>query len=401
MTITALKNRISELDGEREDILLRSTEGEKLDSDRIREIRSEVATLETELADKQAERDNATVVVSVGSTSEARYAAPGTVVDRNTDLDGLFGTPSAAEIAEARSKFNATLKGEREERAPQGVSVPAEGGHTAPIHTANEVFRLVSGRLVCAQAGARIVLYQEGSGQKWILPKLDSRPEATWRDEHAVITEDSATFSTETLTPKSLASLTKVSWELAQDSNVDMGSLVIAETATNMALTLDRAALAGSGVDPEPSGILTNGGIQTIDLAGAVLDHDAVASGFLAVQELDYSPTAMLVSHKRYAQLVNEKASGSGEWIGRSPLLGEAGKKGFQILASSQLDDDEILIGDFSNLVIGYRQNITAKVLDQLFAANGQIGYIVAARADVAIMRPDAFVQLTNPAAIV
>ncbi len=51
----------------------------------------------------------------------------------------------------------------------------------------------------------------------------------------------------------------------------------------------------------------------------------------------------------------------------------------------------DLFVGNFAQLLIGQRMQITLRPLDQLYAGTGQIGVVATWRGDVALARPSAF----------
>jgi HK97 family phage major capsid protein len=61
---------------------------------------------------------------------------------------------------------------------------------------------------------------------------------------------------------------------------------------------------------------------------------------------------------------------------------------------SAPLNEETALIGDFRQLLFGWRGGIQVELLRERYAENHQIAFLVHARMDVALRRPDAFVAV-------
>jgi HK97 family phage major capsid protein len=55
-----------------------------------------------------------------------------------------------------------------------------------------------------------------------------------------------------------------------------------------------------------------------------------------------------------------------------------------------------VILGDFTQLMIGIRTQIRVDVVRETFAANGQIGFVAWMRAECQAMHPQSFAQITG-----
>lgn len=80
--------------------------------------------------------------------------------------------------------------------------------------------------------------------------------------------------------------------------------------------------------------------------------------------------------------------------------------RGMQMIATSQIpinltvggstDCSEMYLGTFENLVFMLREAPSIQVLNELYAATGEIGFACHARVDVAVLRPTVFAVVTG-----
>ena len=96
---------------------------------------------------------------------------------------------------------------------------------------------------------------------------LGSRPGVTgaWRNENAAVAESDAVFERVTLTARTLAVLTRLSYELFQDLTPAGAEIIEQELIKSLAVELDRVALRGTGTAPEPRGVLNQTGVTIAD----------------------------------------------------------------------------------------------------------------------------------------
>lgn len=104
-------------------------------------------------------------------------------------------------------------------------------------------------------------------------PKQIGAGTFSWVGENpgADVADSNLTLDQVTLSPKTGMSSTSYSRQLLRQSrNVDVDGLVMSDLVKINALGLDRAALHGSGVSPEPRGIYNTSGVGSVAFGGAI-----------------------------------------------------------------------------------------------------------------------------------
>jgi predicted phage gp36 major capsid-like protein len=275
----------------------------------------------------------------------------------------------------------------------------AAGGFLLPDELSREIITRTSQQQVCVQAGARVIQLDSDS---LAYSRMVAAPEPAWRLENGAVAEADPTFERETLTPRSLTMLLKVSRELLEDA-YDIEN-VLADALTGATATeIDRVAIEGTGTAPQPRGILNVPSVAAFSptatqLTGwwpMVYEVMRLRGRFFPVE-----PNAMMTS----ATLAS--------WLecmpGMAAMLGEHGRlstppslqklKHFVSYGmqrkTAPLDEETALIGDFRQLLFGWRGGIQVELLRERYAENHQIAFLVHARMDVALRRPDAFVAV-------
>ena len=124
---------------------------------------------------------------------------------------------------------------------------------------------------VVGRAGASFL---DGLHGDVAIPRQASAEVVQWIDEDESLVADDAVFDSISLSPRTVGALTTLSRKLLLQSSPAAEIVTRMSIALGLAKELDRVALAGSGVDPEPTGILntsligdvshgTNGGAPT------------------------------------------------------------------------------------------------------------------------------------------
>jgi HK97 family phage major capsid protein len=261
------------------------------------------------------------------------------------------------------------------------------------------------------QAGAEIVPMNAQTVQ---IGRLTADPTAAFRTEGSTITASDPTFDNVTLVAKTQSVLVVGSMEWFQDAgNADQ--LVEEAIAKAIALQLDLAALyggvtTGSGsinlaTPPNPRGVLatllavassnvlgngaTNGTTQT-----ATTFYNELLDLIYTPQDYNEVPNA-LIWNSKLARLYSKAYDTTGQ-----PLALPADVADMRRLVSNQIPSytqgtlttaTDAFVGDWRQLLIGQRLDLSVQVLTERYAENGQIGIVAHWRGDVALARPRAF----------
>ena len=138
------------------------------------------------------------------------------------------------------------------------------GGFMVPTILSAQIIDLARNMTRVIQAGASIVPMPN---QTLDIAKWAGDPSSAWHTENAAITPSDATLGKVTLKAKALAALTVVSRELVEDAP-NVGQELSHAFAASFAVKVDKAALYGSGTDPEPRGVKNTSGVTLQSMGG-------------------------------------------------------------------------------------------------------------------------------------
>ena len=282
------------------------------------------------------------------------------------------------------------------------VGTDTAGGFTVPGQLMPGILGAmvpVSGLL---SAGAGIVPLDQGA-KTFTSAAINAIPTAAWRAEGGTLATSDPTFRAVVATPRSLSFVFKVSRELLADA-VGLTVALNQAIAKAFAKELDRAGLRGSGTAPEPRGLLNTVGIQAVTngAAGAALaGFGNLFSGYQAILQADGpAPTAAIMSPRSLMKL-GGLLDTTGQPINMPEML-----KPLKLIATSQVpnnltvtsstDCSEIYIGDFTNMYFAMRESVSIQLLQEAYAATGEIGFACHVRADVVVNYPAAFAVVTG-----
>lgn len=291
---------------------------------------------------------------------------------------------------------------EAEKRAVMAEGTSSLGGVLIPAPMAAQVIDLARNQAVVFRAGASTVPMTANTLK---MCKVTGDMSASWREENAAITASEMSFDSLSFTAKALAAICTISIELLEDAG-NVNGLIENSIAQALALELDRAALFGSGVAPEPLGLNGVTGIQTISMG----DNGAALTGYspftLAAQKLyekNAVPGSFVYSPRTWAAL-----EGLVDTTGQ-PLAAPASFASASKLVSNQIPNDlhqgtatnasSVFCGAWSNLMVGMRTSLTLEASRVAGAdAFSKMQVLIRAylRADVQVARPDHFTKIVG-----
>ena len=237
----------------------------------------------------------------------------------------------------------------------------------------------------------------------------DAAGTAAFSAEAGTIAETGQTFTRVTLTPKKLTALLKVSNELVEDApargaGFSIESILTESFARLFAQTEEAAFCATSAVSNGPANPLLSTGA-----AIATGKTTASNSAVTAAEVIDWVYSLARQYRTNASILVNDATLGKLRQLGslagtvnyfwqNSGALGEPDRlMGIPVYASAAMPTIATtakigVIGDFGNYsVLAERGTYSMRVLKELYAANGQTGYIASNRVDFTVTLPDAF----------
>jgi HK97 family phage major capsid protein len=247
--------------------------------------------------------------------------------------------------------------------------------------------------------------------------RLLADPVPAWLAEGGTRTASDPSFDSVQLVSRTLSCLTVASLEFLQDA-VDADAVVENSIGKAMGLAIDSAALwsgTAAGADatavgitaspPGPLGILGNllanqpanilgSGANGTTITAATPWNELIATYFTPIR-LNEQPTAILMN-----AAMQQKYTQTYDTLGQ-PLRLPPALEAVPWLVTNQIPSftqgtmtniaTDIFCGDFRQLLIGHRLDITVQVLTERYAELGQVGILSTFRGDVVLARPKAF----------
>jgi HK97 family phage major capsid protein len=250
-------------------------------------------------------------------------------------------------------------------------------------------------QLITARLGATYLSDLHGNVS---IPRNSSSDTAQWFQENTSLTPLNKSFDAVTLTPHHCGMVTEYSRNLLLQSSPDIEQLLRSDFAKELALAVDRAALAGDGFGGAPIGITRTAGVQTISSMGAGPTWDGVLSIIQAVEGANavFNGWAMGSSAKKKLMTTPKQSTGSeGNWIMTEPgsLAGYPAFQSEITVETGSPGDQPLIGGAWENLLIGSYSGVD--LLTNPYESSAYLKGNVLVRGiisvDIAIRHPEAF----------
>ena len=212
---------------------------------------------------------------------------------------------------------------------------------------------------------------------------------ANWTPENGAFTESNPTFGQKQIDAHKLTDLIRVSVELLQDSAFPLEEYIANEFARAFGAAEEEAFCVGTG-SGQPTGIFTaNGGqVGVTAAANNAITADELINLVYALKS-PYRRNAGFLMNDVTISAIRKLKDGNGVYLWQPSLqAGEPDKLlGYDLYTTPYAPTMAagaytVAFGDFQNYWIGDRAGRTVQRLNELYATNGQIGYVATERVD-------------------
>lgn len=273
------------------------------------------------------------------------------------------------------------------------ITPDTDGGYLVPDHFEKTLVQTLNDTLAIRKLAH---VFKTASGSLKI-PVLESRAKAAWVDEGESITETTETFGQKTIGAHKLTALVKVSEELLNDSAFDLESHFRTEFVARMGEAEEEAFITGDGAG-KPYGILhdTEGAEVGVTTASATaITADELIKLYYSLRGPYRTNAVWLLNDATVAQIRTLKDN-NGQYLWQTGLKDGTPDTllGKTVITTPYMPTiaggaKPIAFGDFRKYWIGDREGITFKRLNELYAANGQVGFLATKRVDARLVLPE------------
>ena len=237
---------------------------------------------------------------------------------------------------------------------------------------------------------------QTSSGDRKI-PVVATKGTASWIDEEGAYPESDDSFGQVSIGAYKVATMLKVSDELLNDSVFDLEAYISKEFGRRIGAKEEEAFFTGDGKG-KPTGIFNaaGGASDGVTTAAANITFDDVMDLFYAVKS-PYRKKAVWVLNDTTVKALRKLKDNNGNYIWQPSV--QAGQPDMILnrpyytsayVPEAAAGAKVMAFGDFSYYWIADRQGRSFKRLNELFAANGQVGFLASQRVDGKLVLPEA-----------
>ena len=312
-------------------------------------------------------------------------------------LTGMPEKPGNADEKKGRASnaykedFGRHLRGKAPIHNVLSESTDADGGYLVPEEFERDIVTGLDEANVIRSL-AKVITTQNDRK----IPISVGHSVASWTAENAAFTESNPTFGQKEIDAYKLTDLIRISVELLQDAAFPLEEYIANEFARAFGIAEEQAFCVGTG-SGQPTGIFTaNGGTVGVT---------AAANNAITADELINLVYALKAPYRRNAKFLMNDATisairklkdGNGVYLWQPSLqAGEPDKLlGYDLYTSPYVPTMAasaytVAFGDFQNYWIGDRAGRTVQRLNELYATNGQIGYVATERVDGKVILPE------------
>jgi len=239
------------------------------------------------------------------------------------------------------------------------------------------------------------------------IPVAVSKGTAAWIDENAAYPESDDSFGQISISAYKLATMIKVSDELLHDSVFDVPSYIAREFARRIGAAEEEAFFVGDGVG-KPTGILSaTGGAETgITAASATtITFDEVMDLYYSLRS-PYRKSSVFIMNDSTVKALRKLKNGNGDYIwqpsvtaGTPDTILNRPVYTSSFVPTLAAGAKPILFGDLHYYWIADREGRRFQRLNELYAPNGQVGFLSSERVDGKLILPEAVKCLQMKAA--
>lgn len=277
----------------------------------------------------------------------------------------------------------------------------ADGGYLVPEEFERDIVSAIEEENVVRSLAKVITTQHERK-----IPIATGHSTAQWTAENAAYTESNPTFGQKQIDAFKLTDLCRVSVELLQDSAFDIEDYLMKEFARAFGIAEEEAFCVGTGAN-QPTGIFTaNGGtVGVTAAANNAITADELISLVYALKS-PYRRNAKFLMNDATISAIRKLKDQNGAYLWQPSV--QAGQPdrllGYEIYTSPYVPVMAagaltVAFGDFKNYWIGDRAGRTVQRLNELYATNGQIGYVATERVDGKVILPEGIQLLKMKAA--
>lgn len=242
------------------------------------------------------------------------------------------------------------------------------------------------------------------------IPRITAGTAAEWIAEDAAATESSPEFDSVGLTLKQLSANARLTRKQLKQSLPALDQVLIKDMRDQIAVALDRAAIAGTGTGSQPRGILSTAGIHTRAMGtnGGAITWAAITALAALVKGANAAADSLgwLTNHKVEGAMQSTPRVAATETMILSPDEADpviarhrarfSGNVPGNLTKGTGTNLSALIFGNWSDLLIGQWGGVDVIVDDATEASKGNVRIAAHSEWDIAVRHAEAFGAITD-----
>lgn len=252
-------------------------------------------------------------------------------------------------------------------------------------HRADLFIELLRPRSIVANLGARMM---DGLVGNVDIPSQIGGATFEWLAEGGNVGDSDPQTGNVGLSPKTVAGSVPMTRRLLKQSSPAVERMVLDDLLNGLGLAVDKAAMLGTGTN-QPTGIVNTTGVGSVTLLPGVVTRDNIVDleTAVAVANADVGSLAYAFNAGQRGIMKKSKTdAGSGIFLLEGNEL-----NGYSYGVSNQLAADQIIFGNWNDLLMGMWGGIDVKPDEAALAASGGLKLRVFQDVDIAVRHAGSF----------
>ncbi|MFJ3665411.1 phage major capsid protein [Streptomyces sp. NPDC090106] len=291
-----------------------------------------------------------------------------------TGNSALFAQTGNQRQAEDENAWRSLMPSLSEYRALIAEGTPSSGGYTVPSGTASKYIDALKANSAFLRGlpPESVVPFDSAT---FSVPQLVSSTGTDYVDEGETIPEGEMVWGEVKFEATKIGRIQWATVEILEDSAVNQRNAIANNLLRDASLKFDADAFTGSGSNPV-KGVLSQGISTTLGTGKITVTYDDLADAVARIEAMNGTPSVVWASVDMAAALRKEKAAGSGNYQGGSPVDAPASTAwGLPILPSAFLPPKTVVVADGSRIMVGIRRNASVKVSEDARFDSDQVGF--------------------------
>jgi HK97 family phage major capsid protein len=274
------------------------------------------------------------------------------------------------------------------------VGEDANGGYLVPDEFERRLIEALEMQNIIRSLATII---RTDSGERKI-PVVASVGEAAWVEEEGDIPESDNKFNQISLTAHKVATMIKISNELLNDSAFNMEAYIANEFARRIGNREEEAFIIGDG-NKKPTGLLAASGganVAVTTASATEITLDEVLDLFYSLKQ-PYRSNASFIANDLTMKELRKLKDSNGQYLwqpsikeGTPDMIVGRPIHTSAFIPKAEAGNKALVFGDYSYYWIADRQSRTFQRLNEVYAKNGQVGFIATQRVDGKLILPEA-----------